>query len=333
MQLAPTPKDVIHREGTARLYRFRRPNSGPTGGTPLIIVPSLINRWYILDLREGSSLVGAVNPRVPTYLLDWGVPEDEDRYQTWDRVLSKLGRAVNRVRADSGAEKVAILGYCMGGTLSSIYSALEPEKVAALVNLAGPIDFSEGGMLRQLVDEKWFDPQAIGQAGNVNPHQMQSGFTALRPTLNTSKWFNYFTGMIFDDAQREAFDALEAWASDNTPFPGEAYTTYIRDLYQQNLLVKGEHHALGKRVELKRITCPVLSIVASKDTICPPVAATALNRLVGSKDTEVLTAKGGHVGAVVGAQASATLYPALVSWLEKRLQKQPVRTNAPVAQA
>src|SRR5262245_37001554 len=135
MQLAPTPKDTLHRDGTAALYRFRR--QGPAeAGLPLLVVPSMINRWYVIDLRRGASLADAlVRAGVDTFCLDWGTPEDEDRYLSWDDVLGRLARAARAVRRITGAPKVGLLGYCMGGTLAAIHAALEPEGVAALVNL------------------------------------------------------------------------------------------------------------------------------------------------------------------------------------------------------
>jgi polyhydroxyalkanoate synthase len=316
----PTPRDTLHREGTAALYRFRTPDGAPRSpGLPLLLVPSLINRWYVLDLREEASMAGALSRAgIDTFCLDWGVPEDEDRYLTWDAVLARLGRAVRRVRRITGAPKVGLLGYCIGGTLSGIHAALEPDSIAALVNLAGPFDFAEGGFLRDMVDAKWFDAEAIAAAGNVGALQMQSGFVALRPTSQVAKWVTLLDRGA-DPKVRESFDALEGWASDNIPFPGAAYATYIRELYQQNLLVAGKHHVAGARVDLGRIRCPVLTVVAERDTICPPRAATALNDRCGSVDKEVLTVAGGHVGAVVGGKAPRVLYPALASWLGRRL--------------
>lgn len=320
MELAPTPKDTLFRDGTAALYRFRRPDDAPAAsGLPLLLIPSMINRWYVLDLRRGASMADAlVHAGIDTYLLDWGIPEDEDRYLAWDDVIARLARMVRRVRRATGAPKVGVLGYCMGATLSSIYTALEPDSVAALVNLAGPIDFSKAGFLGDMVDGRFFDAEAIGAAGNMSPQMMQSGFTALRPTAQIAKWVGYLD-RAHDPKARESFEALEAWAGDNVPFPGAAYTTYIGDLYQKNALLKGEHFVGGRRADLKNIHCPVLTVVADRDAICPPGAATALNDAVSSTDKEVLTVAGGHVGAVVGGKAPKVLYPALGAWFKKRL--------------
>lgn len=320
-QLAPTPRSTIHREGTARLLHFA--GASRPGSRPLVLVPSLINRWYVLDLRAGASVVEAlVGAGVDLYCIDWGVPEDEDRYLDWDQVLARLRRMIRRARRHSGHDRVGLLGYCMGGTLSAIHTALHPEEIALLVNLLGPIDFSQGGMLRSMVDPAHFDAGAIASAGNVAAGQMQAGFVALRPTSNLAK----AVGAL--DRRRsgrdlDGFYALEAWAADNVPFPGEAYRTYIGDLYQRNLLIAGEHRVAGRPVDLGAIRCPVLTIAAGRDAICPPKAATALDDAVGSDDTAVIEVPGGHVGAVVGSRAARELYPALADWLRPRLAAAP----------
>ena len=314
---APTPKDTVLRDGKASLYRFR--GSAAAGShVPVLLVPSMINRWYVLDLREGASLAAALSHKAPwdTYCLDWGIPEDEDRYFTWDDVVARLDRVVRRVLRLARASKVVVVGYCMGATVSAIHAALNPQRVAAFVNLAGPIDFSEAGRLGTMVDRRWFDPVAMTAAGNLSAHQMQSGFLALAPTGSISKWVG-LADKIHDERARTAFSALEAWASDNIPFPAAAYVRYIADLYQDNQLAKGEHHVLGERVDLGAISCPVLSVVAERDAICPPNAATALNRLTSSRVKDVLSVPGGHVGAVVGSRASKELYPKMRAWIEK----------------
>jgi polyhydroxyalkanoate synthase len=316
-QLAPTPRHAIYTEGTATLFHF-----DPAGtGVPILLIPSLINRGYVLDLRTGASLVEALTASGrDTWLLDWGIPEAEDRYLSWSDILARLDRAVRRVMRLTGAPKIALLGYCMGGTLATIDAALHPGRVAALIDLCGPIDFSAGGALRHMVDPRWFDAGAIADAGNVAPAQMQAGFVALRPTVDLSKLVA-MPDLVGDDRAQTAFRALDAWASDNIPFPGEAYRTYITELYQGNALVRGGHRVRGQRVDLKRIEAPTLAIVADRDAICPADAATALLAHVGTpaEHKHTLRVPGGHVGAVVGTRAAREMYPALISWLKNKI--------------
>jgi polyhydroxyalkanoate synthase subunit PhaC len=316
-RLAPSPRRTLYREGSARLVHFQpRPGVAPAAAPPVLLVPSLINRWYVLDLRPGASLVEAlVAAGLDVYLIDWGVPGDEDRYLTWDDVLERLARAVRRTRRAARAERVSLIGYCMGGTLAAIHAALDPGAVAALVDLLGPVDFAHGGALRRMVDPRWFDADAITAAGNVSPSQMQAGFVALRPTLDLGKLVGLVDLALSDRAARESFAALETWASDNIPFPAAAYRTYLSELYQDNALAAGRHVALGRTVQLAAIRAPVLTIVAERDTICPPPAALALNDLVSSSRRDVLSVPGGHVGAVVGSRAPSAVHAPLATWL------------------
>ena len=315
--LAQTPRDELPLEGGARLYRFR--GAARPGSRPFLLIPSLINRWYVLDLRPGASLVEALaRAGFDVRCLDWGIPEAEDRYLDWEAVIARLGRAVRRVKRETGASSLGVLGYCMGGTLTTIYAAQHADEIGALVTLAAPIDFARGGMLRCMVEPRWFDPDAISDAGNVTPHQMQSGFVALRPTMELGKLAS-LPELATDAKAREGFLALDAWASDNIPFPAEAYRRYIREMYQGNELALGTHRVANRAVDLSAIKCPTLVITASRDQICPPPAATALLDLVGSTDKQVLDVPGGHVGAVVGSRAAKDMYPALIRWLEPRL--------------
>ncbi len=319
MPVEPTPKDTIFTDGTARLLRFRGEDGPNDDGPVVLLVPSLINRWYVLDLRDGASVASAfVDAGLDTYCLDWGIPNDEDRYLTWSDVIARLHRMVRRVKRYRGTEEVGILGYCMGATLCGIYLSLHPDEAAAFANLAGPFDFSHAGTLGELVDPEWFDVDAIAGAGNVTPVQMQSGFVAIRPTGQVSKWVT-LADRIFDPDFRVAFEALDEWAGDNIAFPAEAYRTYIHELYQQNLLVQGEHYVNGRRADLGNIECPVLTISASRDHICPEPAAMALNENVGSSDVDSIVVRGGHVGAVVGSRAAKQLYPKMTGWFMDRL--------------
>ena len=312
-----TPKDTLHRDGRGSVLRFRGTGSSATHG-PVLLVPSMLHQWYVLDLCEGSSVAAALSTDTPweTYCFDWGVPEDEDRFVGWDDIVGRLERAIRFVKRESGAQEVTLVGYSMGATLSAIYAALRPQDVRALVNIAGPIDFAESGTLGAMVDERWFDAEAIASAGNISAFQMQSGFRALQPGFGMSRHIRAAQAAHDPDA-RAASLALETWANDTIPFPAAAYVTYIQELYQQNRLVRGEHWVRGERVDLASITCPHLSIVAQHDGVCPEASTTALGKHTSASVKDVLSVPGGHVGAVTGPLAKSLLYPRLVAWLTK----------------
>jgi polyhydroxyalkanoate synthase len=326
-----TPKDTLFRDGRGSVFRFRRSGStGPLTHVPVLLVPSMLHQWYVLDLHEGASVAAALSTSTPweTYCFDWGIPEDEDRYVEWDDVVARLERAVRFVQKKSSARKIALVGYSMGATLAAIFTALRPTSVGALVNIAGPIDFSESGKLGNMVDPRWFDAEAMASAGNISALQMQAGFFALQPGFGISRFVRAVLDSL-DPSARVANTALETWANDTIPFPAAAYVTYIRELYQKNLLVRGEHWVRGERVDLSNITCPHLSVVAEHDGVCPRKSTVALGMHTRSAVKDVLTIPGGHVGAVTGGRAATSFYPPLVAWLRKHAHAIRIATTHP----
>ncbi len=284
----------------------------------MLLVPSMINRWYVLDLGEGRSVVEALaGEGFDVWVLDCGVPEDEDRDFSCDNALQRLDRMFRRVRRITQSDAVSVVGYCMGATMASIYCALHPDWYAGLVDLMGPIDFAEASIMRTLTDPRRFDAY-IAEAGNVAAQQMQTAFFMLHPTQQLAKWVTLAERTAQLDLEYvQSFAAMETWTNDYVPFPAEAYITYIEELYQQNCLVRGTHQVCGETVDLKNITCPVLTVVAERDQICPPKAALALVELVSSVKKQVLSLPGGHAGAVVGSKAKHRLYPELATWLKE----------------
>lgn len=313
LQLAPTPRSTVSREGSARLLRF-----GSGDGAPVLLVPSLLHRWYVLDLRPGASLVEAlVDAGFDVYCFDWGSPGDEDRHSSWEHIVSRLQRALRQVCRIAGMERVHLLGYSMGGTLAAIVSALDSGRVATLVNLAGPIDFRDAGILGHFVHSSWCDTDALGAAGNITGQQLQIGFASRRPTLQLAKWVELVDAFRRPESLA-TFVHLEAWAHDTVAVPGLAFSQYIRELYQQNALVLGRHSVAGRPVDLQNIHCPILHIIASRDTVCPPHATTALGDRSGSDDVSTLTIPGAHVQALVGPKARTHFYAPLVTWFRSK---------------
>ncbi|HEY8079017.1 MAG TPA: alpha/beta fold hydrolase, partial [Labilithrix sp.] len=144
-----TPADVVHRENKWRLLRYRPRPEGPKYETPILLVPSLINRHYVMDLLPGKSMAeDLVKAGHDVYCIDWGTPGDEDRFLTFDDVCDRyLGRAVRHVAKHSKRGKAHVLGYCLGGTLAVIHAAVHKKHVASLLLIAAPVAFDDDGLL------------------------------------------------------------------------------------------------------------------------------------------------------------------------------------------
>ncbi|MEO8700621.1 MAG: alpha/beta fold hydrolase, partial [Kofleriaceae bacterium] len=168
-QVGQTPHSVVWSENKWRLLHFAPPGDRRRFDTPILLVPSLINRWYVLDLGPGRSMIEwLVAKGHDVFCIDWGTPGDEDRYLTWDDIGGRyLGRAIRKVAAATGSD-VHVLGYCLGGTITTAYVAAFPEHVATLTALAAPIDFAHAGIMSTWTRTPTFDVGAITSAfGNV----------------------------------------------------------------------------------------------------------------------------------------------------------------------
>ncbi|MBL8682988.1 MAG: alpha/beta fold hydrolase [Myxococcales bacterium] len=319
-----TPRATVYREGAARLERIAPdPSVKSAGRTPVLLVPSLINRWYVLDLHPAGSVVATLRDAgLDVWVLDWGVADDSDRHLSWSDLALRISRAMAVVRRTTGAPQCVLLGYSIAGTLSVITAARESHRIAGLVNLAGPVDFARSGMLQRLTDPRWFSPDAVAGAGNIAPAQMLAGFLALRPSNVVSDIVKLADLTLSSRREeRDAVLALSGWAYDNVPFPAKAYGEYVSSLFQRNELVAGRHVIDGAAVDLARIECPLLTIVADKDAITPPASALALEHYIGSVDRSVLVVRGGHVSGVVNPSARERFHPQLVDWMTDHVQR------------
>jgi polyhydroxyalkanoate synthase len=315
-----TPSAQVWQENKWRLLRYEARPQGLAYKTPILLVPSLINRHYVLDLKPGKSFAEyLVAQGHDVYIIDWGTPGPEDRYLTFDEVCDGyLARALRVACKTSGSPKAHLLGYCLGGTLTAIHAAAHPARVASLMTLAAPISFGDGGLLAAWTRSGKLDVRALVEAtGNVPWPLMQASFHMLRPTMNLAKGV-HLIDQAWDDEFLDGFLALETWSNDNVSFPGACYVRYIEELYQQDALVKGEFALSGKPVKLSDIACPVLSVVFSQDNIVPLASAAPLVEQVSSVDKFQMTLSGGHVGAVVSRKASQKLWPHLSTWWAQR---------------
>lgn len=332
-QVGVTPHEIFWQENKWKLLRYQARPEGISHQTPILLVPSLINRHYVLDLMPGKSFAEyLVAQGFDVFCIDWGTPGDEDRYVTFDDLVDgALGRAIRKVASTVGHDRTHVLGYCMGGTLAAIHGAVHPEHLQSFVALAAPVKFNDGSLLSQWTRLKGFDIDAlVAGTGNVPPRLLQSAFQMLRPTLPLQK-----AVMLIDRAWNDEFLdghlALETWGNDNVAIPGEFYRTYISELYQKDALLPGRFALKGKKVELKNLVCPTLAVTFEHDNIVPGPSAAALIDVIGAKDKQHLHLPGGHVGAVVSKHAAKTLWPQLVAFYEKH--DSPPQKRAPLPPA
>lgn len=319
LPVGPTPRQEIYRKNKSRLFRYESPRRHRT---PLLFVPNLgISRPYIFDLVPGGSFIEYMTRQgFDFYLLDWGVFGPEDNHLTVEDCVTRiLPRMAKNVLASSGATELSVLGYCMGAPLSACFLALHPEvPVKNFVNMAGPIDFSQAGLFSRWLDRKYFDvDRFVDTLGQIPADLVKVGFKLLKPTMDLTTGLNLWWN-LWNDGYVKAFQALNKWANEYVPFPGEFFRQWVKDFYQENRLIRGDLRLGGSPVRLHTIRCPLFVVGAKEDYIAPPACVRALLDVVGSQDKEYMELPGGHISLIAGRGAAVHCWPKVSGWLAPR---------------
>lgn len=293
-------------EGGTRLLDY----GGAAGAPPMLFVPSLVNRAYVLDLmRDHSFLRFLAGNGVRPLLLDWGWPgEVERQFTLTDYVAGRLERALASV-----ATPVVLAGYCMGGQLALAAAQRRPELVRGLALLATPWDFHAadreaaralGGLLAT------FEP-LLAAHGTLPVDALQTMF-ALLDLAGVLRKFRSFARCPQDSRRARLFVALEDWLNDGVPLAAPVARECIAGWYGANTPARGAWRIAGLPVDPSTLRCPVFLAVPGRDRIVPPESALPLAGLIGGCVLHRVDA--GHVGMVAGAAAGAALWRPLRDW-------------------
>ncbi len=305
--------------GKAKMYYYP-PKDGGRLKTPLVLFPYLgISRPYIFDLRPGESFAEFLGENgVPFYLVDWGVFGPEDRDMGMDDVIGDMIPSLMRqATAHSGAEAITAFGYCMGVPMTaSAIASRDDLPVKNYLTMVGPIDFSIGEFPR-MTDEEKFDVDAIVETFDMMPAEfIRSGFKMLNPMGDVQQAQSLLQN-VTNQEWLTGYKAMNRWASEWMPLPKQFFRQWVRHFYQRNELVKGEFRVWGETLSLADITCPLLSIGATKDDIVPAGSARALYERAKSEDKQFIELEGGHISVIAGRRAKQQVWPAILKWLQE----------------
>jgi len=318
VEIASTPKDLVYQEDKLTLYRYQR-NTPSTYKTPVLIVYALVNTYQMLDLQPDRSYIkNLLDAGLDVYLIDWGFPTKIDKFLTMDDYINGyIDHCVDFIRNENNVKKINLLSICQGGTFSVIYSSLHPEKVKNLVTHVTPIDFSGNeGLLFKWSKDMDFKKLVAGYDGIIPGSFLNDGFEMLKPMMKIQKSTGLLNSMT-DKTKLLNFLRMEKWISASPDQAGACFLQFMEDLYQNNKLIQGEL-VVGKKVDLKNLTMPLLNIYATQDHLVPPTATIPLNDYVGSKDKSIYQFEGGHIGVFVGSKSQKELTPAVATWLKER---------------
>ncbi|PFP29741.1 hydroxyalkanoic acid synthase [Bacillus sp. AFS073361] len=302
--IVPTKREIVWKKNKSTLYYH--PAKEKKYQIPVFLVYSLLNKSYILDVGEGSSVVGGLTERgYDVYFLDWGSPSYEDSEITLDNyILDYLENGVKRALRHSGAKEISMIGYCLGGTIAAIFTSLTNLPIKNLVLATVPIDFSIG-----IVPDKWLNGlqkgtinfDRLSEVYGVIPSEiMYRMFRGLSP-VSVSPWVNLIS-RAHDDEYVKKWRRMDKWTKDSASFSGAAFKQLFNDLYKDNKLLKGELTIGGRKVDLKNIHCSFFVFSTSRDTLILEKQSLPVMDMVSSEDKTYEVFDGGHVSLALSGK-------------------------------
>ena len=326
VNLALTPGQVVYRNELIELIQYA-PKTEQVYRIPIVIIPPWINKYYIMDIRPGRSMVEyLVGQGFTVFLMSWRNPTAELEGLTMEDYL-RLGplESLKAARAITAAPQAHLVGYCLGGTLLSIllaYLAASGDRLSVnglpITDHGSPItpaaatfftalqDFSEVGETAIFISEEWVAEieRRTERKGYLDAVEMSSIFRLLRS--NDLIWSfvvnNYLLGK-----EPLAFD-LMYWSVDGTRMPRTVHSYYLRNCYLENNLVKPNTMTMfGQGIDLGQVRCPCYVVAGSEDHIVPWQSAHKARRLF-SGPTRLVLSGGGHITAIINPPTGKGYY-------------------------
>jgi polyhydroxyalkanoate synthase len=294
------------REGDTRMLDFGG------DGTPLLFVPSLVNRASVLDLTPGQSMMrhfAGAGRR--TLLLDWGWPGTLERGFALADYIARLERAIASV-----GTPVILAGYCMGGLLALVASQSMKTQVAALALLATPWDFHAGAVGRAEAVARLLPllEPAMQLTGTVPIDGLQTLFTLLDP-FGVGDKYRRFGKLDQASARAASFVAVEDWLNDGVPLAALVAREVLGGWYGENRPARGAWLVAGAAVRPEDLRLPSFVAIPARDRIVPPESAEPLALAI--PDATIIRPAAGHVGMVAGTSAARALWQPLLEWVQR----------------
>ncbi len=329
------PSDTVFERDKLRLLRLRRasadeyelghevhPVESPGVSTPVLVIPPLMVRPYIYDLRPEHSMLRTLRDAgFDVFVVDFGVPGPEDENVTLDDyVLDYVPTLVDATLRQSGSPSLAMVGYCMGGLFSLLHvGTFADERVRALVTIGSPVNFDEMGIVTRAA--KLGAPtmdRIIDRLGNV-PGSLSSAVFKL---INGPRMFTRYIDLLrnlHDEDYVRGFLTINHWINDMIPYPKEAFRQMFREVVYENRFLDNRLSFGGRACDLGRIRCPLFAMAGDTDMIATPASTRGIVDLVGSADKTFRQVPGGHVAVVAGSEAPREVWLPMVDFLTSRL--------------
>jgi polyhydroxyalkanoate synthase len=293
------------------------------GGPIILLVPAPIKRAYIWDLAPGASVVEqCLVAGARAYLVQWEEPEAACGLDDFaDRLLLAC---VDAIRAETGAERLFLIGHSLGGLLAAIFAALHPERVQGLAVLTAPLHFDfdrSAGVLGPVIDD-------LSRSGllEMAPSRLPGSFLSLASfmaspsTFGRDRLMDWLQSWPDQEAMRLHL-RIERWSLDELPLARQFVVDIEKRLYGEDAFLRGTLRCGGRTASARGVVAPLLVVADRRCVVVPPQAILPFEREVSSRDKRLLWYAGDvgvaiqHVGVLVGHNALRHIWPEILRWL------------------
>jgi polyhydroxyalkanoate synthase len=312
-------RELIFQYKKVKLYHYQaKVELNLNHSVPLLIVFATVNRPEILDLFPDRSFIGyLLEMGLEIYLLDWGCPDIEDQYLSFnDYVTDHLQHCVQYILVKKSTEKINLLGICQGGLIALAYSSLFTH-IKNLILISTPIDFStHDNVITHLCNG--LDIEAINDIkGNIPGLWLKNFFVSVRPFELQGKYLR-FIDHLSDQKWINKFLRVEKWLHDVPDQTRFSFVELIKELYAQNKLIKGQWYLGNKRIDLTNLKMPVLNIMATQDEIIPISASRVLQKYIANENYTQKLFPSGHIGIYISDKIGKNMPKAIAHWLKNK---------------
>jgi len=316
----PAPRWATANRVVLELHTLRlRDFSIRAAAHPVLVLPPYAGHAStIADFHAGQSLVETLreNGCEKVFVADWRSATPEMRDYDIDNYLAELG-----VIVDDLGGKVALVGLCQGGWLATMYAARFPDRVSRLVLAGAPIDTDAGdGPILEAAHRlpmASFEQLVAMGGGLLKGKFMLQGFKNMHPDKQYVDKFVELYEHIDHPSYVSRFEQFERWYEHTIDLPGRFYLQAVQELFKENRLAKGKFVALGKRLDLKAIRCPLYLLGGARDDITPSDQVFHAGRLVGTPRHAIVQATddGGHIGLFMRREVLEKHWTDIARWL------------------
>jgi len=317
IETGQTEYEVIKETNLFRLLHYKT-NKERVYKYPLIIVYALINRSYILDLQPNKSWIkNILDQGINVYLIDWKSPGKFDKFTTIDDYVNLfIYECVELVKSIENIDKVSLQGYCMGATMSLIYTSLYQKNVKNLITVAPVVDTEKDKTVIKNMAQNMDIDKILSHYENFPYELLYSLYASIKPfKQGLNKYLNLFDNLK-DENFVQNFLRVEKWLYDTPPIAGETFRQWIKDIYQNNLFSKNRLLVGENRINLSNIKVPLLNVVADQDHLVSPECSISLNNLVSSTDRNLMRFSTGHVGLIASGYSQNVVLPKIGNWIK-----------------